>query len=102
MGISTSKLQISLMGHRDRVVVTTRTTRYGIGRRVGDSFLLMTNNPSKKSGMVTVIGSMSTGTGAIEGGVLEVGKYMVFQHDGDGDLATKTSLVTRIEVEAGT
>jgi len=49
--------------------------------------------------VVEVAGSMDTESGELGAGVIEMGKYLVFQHAGDGDWATKTSLVTRIEIE---
>lgn len=99
MGIPVAKLQTSLVGVGDKVVVVTRTTRYTVGRRAEGGFSLATNNPTKKSGVVEVVGAMDARTGEVDDGVLETGKYMVFRHAGDGDWATKTSLVTRIEIE---
>jgi hypothetical protein len=99
MGIPVAKMQTSLVGPGDKVLVVTRTTRYTVGRRAEGMFSLTTNNPTKKSGVVEVVGAMDTRTGEIEEGVIESGKYMVFRHAGDGEWAIKTSLVTRIEVE---
>jgi hypothetical protein len=99
MGIPVAKLQISLIGAGDRVVVITRTTRYTLVIRGGGGVFLTTNNPAKKSGVVEVVGAMDTGSGEVGDGVVEVGKYLVFRCADDGDWATKTSMVTRIEVE---
>lgn len=99
MGTPISKIQTGLVAVGDRLIVTTRTTRYILAGRPGGEFTLSTNNPTKKSGVVRVVGSMSTFDGTIEEGSLETGRYMVFRHPEDGEVAVKTSLVIRIEVE---
>lgn len=99
MGISVAKMQITLVGNGDRVVVSTRTTRYMLSRGLRGGLGLITSSPLKRSGEVTSVGSMDTSSGEVDEGSLETGKYMVFQFLGDGDWAIKTSLITRIELE---
>jgi hypothetical protein len=97
MGARVTKIQTKLIQRGDSLVVSTRTTRYTLKSEGGVHFLLFTNNPSRSSGKVLLVGSMCTKTGQIFDEEIEAGRYMIFKPEGDEDGVIKTSLVLQIE-----